>query len=49
MHENPNKNSKLNIIIINIPHFLDMSSFCFTVVSDSKQVTMSNLIVTVVF
>ena len=49
MHENPNKDRKMNIIIIDIVYFLDISLPCFITESDIMLVTISNVIFTVVF
>ena len=49
MHENQDKGRKMNIMMINIVHFLDMSLFCFMTESDIMLITISNVIVTAVF
>ena len=49
IHQNPNKTSKINIIMINMAHFLNMSLFYFKVKCDIILATISNVIVTVVF
>lgn len=47
VHEDPNKNSKMNMILMNIAHFLDMYLFCFMVESNIMIVPISNAIVIV--
>ena len=49
MHENQDKGRKMNIMMINIVHFLDMSLFCFMTESEIMLITISNVIVTAVF
>ena len=49
MHENQDKGRKMNIMMINIVHFLDKSLFCFMTESDIMLITISNVIVTAVF
>ena len=42
VHENPNKNIKMNFILMNIAHFFDMYLFCFMAKSNIIIVTISN-------
>ena len=49
IHENPNTNCKMNIIMTNIAHSLNIFLFYFMVDSDLILVTVSNVIVIVIF